>query len=90
MSTYFPDWIWRTSLAGTGRDDMERLRSSLLDVSGHDHSGTADRPTGRWGAKGMDNVGAPQATGDTTPVAEEPDSWIEARDAGGGRDPRGV
>ena len=90
MSTYLPDQIWCTSLAGTGRDDIERLRSPLPDPLGNNQSGIATCPTCGWNAKGRDDVGTPGVTEDPTPVAEESDSWIEARDAGGGRDPRGV
>ena len=90
MSTYFPDQISCTSLAGTGHDDMERLKSSFPDTLGSVNSGTTICPNCEWGSTGMVNVCMLHVIGDTNLVIAGLDNWIEARDAGEGSDPKGV
>ena len=51
-STYLPDQISCTSLAGTGHDDMERFRSSFPNVLGSNNSGTATVHVGAQTANG--------------------------------------
>ena len=88
MSTNLPAWTCCTSLAGTGRVDIERLRSP--DAPGKHQSKPPDCPSSCGGTVCITGVDTLQATGGSTPVADVLEIWIEERDAGGGRDPKGV
>ena len=88
ISIYLPAWICWTSLRGTGRAEIDRLRPP--EVLGDNQSGSTNSPVVGCGQGGKARVGAPPAGDDSTPGSGDPDSRTEARAARAGRDPKGT
>ena len=87
ISIYLPAWICWTSLRGTGRAEIDRLRPP--EVLGDSQSGSTDGPVVGCDPGGKARVGVPPAGDDPTLGPGDPDSRTEARAAGAGRDPKG-
>ena len=86
---YLPARICCTTLAGTGRSDIERLNPLSSEVFGSNQSGTCGKPPCWLDDDGMLEATALQAAGNVLPGGKQ-DNGIVDRETGGGRLPKGV